>query len=111
MKKQTKSQSAKRGRQKSSPIESGLSKTAMQKTRALGIFETAKRAEIFGDHPGYVDLKIRLFVYNPVTQSQVALPGKQLEILVGSIEHVDELLLVIRKALVDWIRGDIDIRC
>lgn len=73
--------------------------------RARGIFKAALRGEIFGPHPGYADLKIKLFVYNPLTKRDEKLPGKEITLLVSSIEEVDQMIKVFEVALQNWIAG------
>jgi hypothetical protein len=70
-----------------------------------GIFEEAKRAERFGPHPGFVSIKLRLSLYNPMNQKEERLPGKGLDLLVSSAEEVDDMLRVIERSLKDWISG------
>jgi hypothetical protein len=60
---------------------------------------------MFGDHPGYVDLTIRVSVYNPLSRREEKLPGKELSLLVSSVEEVDEMLRVIEATLRNWIAG------
>lgn len=96
--------SKKRGRPKKQ-TQKGPTKAQLEKIRAKGIFDAAKKAEQFGQHPGYVDLKIRFSIYNPITQQEERLPGKEMKLEVSSIEEVDAMTIVIREALIDWIAG------
>lgn len=80
-------------------------KAQLDKIRSKGIFETAKKGELFGSHPGYVDLRIRLSVYNSVTQQEEKLPGKELGLLVSSIDEVDDMVKVITESLTAWAAG------
>jgi hypothetical protein len=75
------------------------------RTRSQAIFDQALRGETFGPHPGYVGLWIRPIVYNALNQRMQLLPGKDIELLVGSVEEVDEAVMVINRALTDWING------
>lgn len=51
------------------------------------------------------ETRLKLYVYNPIAKKEVRLPGKQIDLLIGTIGEVDELLKVVRKAIEDWIRG------
>jgi len=77
----------------------------LNQTRSRGIFEQALKGETFGPHPGYVDLKIRISIYNSISQQEERLPDKGIEMLVSSIDEVDTMLEIITKALRDWVSG------
>lgn len=77
----------------------------INKNRARGIFETAKGAEQFGPHPGYVDTQIRFTIYSPTTQRVENLPDKKIDLLVSDISEVDDAMKIIRKALMLWAEG------
>ena len=51
------------------------------------------------------ETRLKVYVYNPITKREIRLPGKQIDLLIGTIGEVDELLKVIRRAIEDWIRG------
>lgn len=72
-----------------------------------GIFSEALRAERFGPHPGFVSVKLRLSLYNAMNKKEERLPGKVLELLVSSIEEVDDLVRLMEKIIKMWIRGEI----
>jgi hypothetical protein len=75
------------------------------RTRVNGYFIEALRGEAFGPHPGLADVRLKLYLYNSIAKREIRLPGKQIDLLIGSPGEVDELLKVIRKAIEDWIRG------
>jgi hypothetical protein len=81
------------------------SKSHLDNIRSKGIFSTALKAEQFGPHPGYVDTRIRISIYNPVSRQEERLPDKGIELLVSSIEEIDQMLFVMTKALEDWSLG------
>lgn len=81
------------------------SKSHLDNIRSKGIFSTALKAEQFGPHPGYVDTRIRISIYNPVSRQEERLPDKGIELLVSSIEEVDQMLLVMTRSLEDWSKG------
>src|SRR5688572_22547085 len=54
-------------------------------TESTGIFLEAIRGEGFGPHPGLAEIRIKVFVYNPIAKREVRLPGKQLDLLIGTI--------------------------
>jgi len=80
-------------------------KKFLDSIRAKGIFNEAKRGEMFRDHPGYVDVRIRVSVYNPITKREERLPGKEIAILVSSAEEVDKMMDIIGDRLEDWAAG------
>lgn len=80
-------------------------KRRLNSERARGIFETAKKAEQFGSHPGFVDTAIRFTVYNPTTKREEPLPDKIIELLVSDISEIDGAMAIIRKALRLWAEG------
>jgi hypothetical protein len=69
------------------------------------MFLEAIRGEAFGPHPGLAEIRLKVFVYNPIARKEVRLPGKQIDLLIGTIGEVDELLKVLNKAIKDWISG------
>ena len=79
----------------------------LERTISRGIFEEAKRAEKFGPHPGFVSVKLKLTLYNAMNQREERLPGKGLDLLVSSIEEVDDLMRLIEGTIRRWIRGEI----
>lgn len=95
----------KRGRPKKEKPPKSPTKAQLDQIRAKGIFETAKKSETFGSHPGYVDLKIRLSIYNPMTQQEERLPGKEIGLYVSTIEEVDDMVKVITEVLTEWTAG------
>lgn len=99
----------KRGRPKkdrgSQSSSNSKMKAQVDRVRSKGIFDTAKKGDQFGPHPGYVDLRIRLSVYNSVTQQEEKLPGKEISLLVSSIEEVDDMVKVITESLTAWVNG------
>lgn len=105
MKKSIKSKSSRKSQPKRRIAEK--EKRALEKTMARGIFEEAKRAERFGPHPGYVDIKIRISLYNAMNQRETRLPGKDLQLLVSSVEEVDDLIRLMEKMIRMWIGGKI----
>jgi hypothetical protein len=82
-------------------------KRSIERTISRGIFADALRAERFSSHPGYVNIKIKLSLYNAMNQKEERLPGKGLDLLVSSIEEVDDLLRLMEKTIARWIRGEI----
>mgnify|MGYP003438757033 CR=1 FL=1 len=81
---------------------------ALERTIARGIFEEAKRAEKFGPHPGFVSIKLKLTLYNAMNQREERLPyPKGLDLLVSSIEEVDQLMLLMERTIRMWIRGEV----
>src|SRR6266545_2570109 len=82
-----------------------LSPDALGLTLSKGRFLEAVRGEAFGDHPGLAEVRLRLFVYNPIARREVLLSNKRLDLLIGTIGEVDELLEVIRRAIKEWISG------
>lgn len=81
------------------------SSAGMDSTRSEGIFQQAIKGEAFGPHPGLADVRIKLYVYNPIAKQEVKLPNKQIDLLISSIGEVDQIMMVIRKAISDWIMG------
>lgn len=77
----------------------------MEKSRSKGIFLEALRGEAFGPHPGQAEVRLKLFVYSALARKEIRLPDKQIDLLVGTIGEVDELLKVLRKAIEEWVRG------
>lgn len=70
------------------------------------IFDKAMSGEKFSSpHPGYVSLWIRPIIYNAVNQRMQLLPGKDIKLLIGSVEEVDEAFKVMKMALSDWMAG------
>lgn len=82
-----------------------ISKTQADSLRAEGIFKKALDGNRWGKNPGMVDLKIQVSVYVPALQREEKLPGKKIDLLISSIEEVDELLERMRKAIADWMAG------
>lgn len=104
----------KRGRPKSKSKTASLNspitereKKNIERMISKGIFEEAKRAEQFGLHPGYVSIKLRLSLYNAMNQREARLPGKDIALLVSSIEEIDGLMRLIESTIKRWIRGEI----
>ena len=91
-------------KQKESPPD----KERLESLAAKGIFEEALKGERFSDHPGQADLRIRVFVYQPTRNQEARLPGKQIDLLVSSIEEVNEVRDVIEEGLRLWIQGKWD---
>ena len=77
----------------------------MDRSLSKGVFLEAVRGEAFGRHPGMAEVRLKLFVYNAIAKKEVRLPDKQIDLLIGTIGEVDELLKVIRKAIENWVRG------
>lgn len=73
--------------------------------RAKGIFNQARKGEMFGKHPGYVDVRIRISVYNPVTKRAENLPEKGFDVLASTIEEVDDMLRLMEERIKRWIAG------
>jgi hypothetical protein len=63
------------------------------------------KGETFGPHPGYVDVKIRPFIYNPISQRQERLPGLDIELLISAESEVHEMFAIMRRAIDDWLNG------
>src|SRR5690348_1876417 len=106
-KKATSPSTSKRRKNKSQDLFNAISgptsATSLDTTCSKGMFLEALRGEAFGPHPGLAETRIKLYVYNPIGKREVRLPGKQIDLLVGTIGEVDELLAVIRKAIQEWI--------
>lgn len=104
-KKNTQPKSSRKSKPKQSITE--REKKALERTISRGIFEEAMRAERFGSHPGFVSIKLRIALYNAMNQREERLPGKGLDLLVSSIEEVDDLMRLIEGTIRRWIRGEI----
>lgn len=97
---------SRRSRKKKDPRPT---KSQLDRIRSKGIFETSLKGEQFGQHPGYVDVRIRFSVYNPISQQEERLPGKEIGLLISSIEEVDAMVQLITRTLTDWIAGWIEV--
>jgi hypothetical protein len=75
------------------------------RNQSIELFNTALKAEVFGNHQGFVDVKIRPFIYNPVSQRQERLPGLDIELLVATESEVHEMFTIMRRAIDDWLKG------
>jgi hypothetical protein len=104
-KRTTQQKSSRKSKQKQLSTE--RRKKFLERMISKGIFEEAKRAEQFGPHPGFVSVKLRLTVYNAMNQREMKLPGKGIELLVSSIEEVDDLRALIERTISQWINGEI----
>ena len=89
----------------SSPGRNKETSSSQLITLSKGLFLEAIRGEAFGPHPGQADVRLKVFVYNPIARREIRLPDKQIDLLIGTIGEVDELLDVIRKAIKEWILG------
>lgn len=97
----------KKNMQSKIPPATKREKQRIENMISKGIFAEALRAERFGPHPGFVSIKLRLSLYNPMNQREERLPGKGLDLLVSSVEEVDQLMTVIERSITRWIRGEI----
>jgi hypothetical protein len=75
------------------------------RNKSIELFNTALKGETFGEHPGFVDLKIRAVIYNPISQRQERLPGLDIGLLVGDESEVHEMFEIMRRAISDWLNG------
>lgn len=83
----------------------GDSRRIKDRNRSIELFNQVLKAEQFGQHPGYVNVIIRPFIYNPYSQRQERLPGLDIELLVSSEAEVHEMFKVMKRAISDWING------
>ena len=94
------------------PIEINLDaedkRSRIQAASRKGVFAEALKGEMFGDHPGQVDLELTFSVYQATRRQEAKLLGLDLELLVSNIEEVDELRDVIEEAIRLWLNGKWD---
>lgn len=76
--------------------------------RDVSLFMESLKGETLGDHPGYVDLRIQAQISNPIKGGRVELITERIELLVSSMEDIDNIMRVTKKALNDWMRGLIE---
>lgn len=106
MKKSIKSKSSRKQGRKRRITEK--ERKALDRSISRGTFEQAKRAEQFGPHPGYVSVRLKLSIYNAMNQKEERLPHpKGLDLLFSSVEEVEDMMRLIEKTVVRWIRGEI----
>jgi hypothetical protein len=75
------------------------------RNKSIELFNEVLKAEQFGQHPGYCDVRIRAFVYSPISQRQERLPGMDIELLVSNETEVQEMFRIMKRAIEDWAKG------
>lgn len=60
---------------------------------------------MFGEHPGYVDVRIRISVYNPITKREERLPDVGFDIEVSTFKEVEMMVHLMADRIKRWIAG------